>query len=114
VDPNPKNPKVLVASESEKKNSDSGPDTCYKIKIIPKNQGLNTHLKENKMYVFVCYSKTFFLFYRFRKTYERNESHYLENCYVKILVLESESENGKKILDPNPIKNISDQQHWHR
>jgi hypothetical protein len=46
-----------------------------------------------------------------RNTYERNESHSLENCQVKILDLESESGNGKKILDPNPKKMNSDPQH---
>jgi hypothetical protein len=34
----------------------------------------------------------------------------LENCLVKILALESE--NGRKILDPNPKKINSDPQHW--
>jgi hypothetical protein len=38
-------------------------------------------------------------------TCEHNESHSLENCHVKLIVLESESENGKKFLDPNPTKN---------
>jgi hypothetical protein len=46
------------------------------------------HLKENKMYVFSI-AKLYCLFYRFRNTYERNESHFLENCHAKILVLES-------------------------
>jgi arginine/ornithine N-succinyltransferase beta subunit len=59
--------------------------------------------------------KTFFLFYRFRNTYESNESHSLENARVKILVLESEStsesESCKKFLDPNPKKNLSGPQH---
>jgi hypothetical protein len=50
-------------------------------------------LKENKRYVFSI-AKLFFLFYRTRNTYERNESHSLENCHVKILVLEFE--NGNK------------------
>jgi hypothetical protein len=31
-----------------------------------------------------------------RNTYERNESHSLKNCHVKILVLEGESESGEK------------------
>jgi hypothetical protein len=48
-------------------------------------------------------------------TYERYESHSLENCHVKILVLESESENGKKFQDPNLSPNQkkmnSDPQH---
>jgi hypothetical protein len=32
-------------------------------------------------------AKLFFLSYRFRNTYERNESNSLKNCHVKILVL---------------------------
>jgi hypothetical protein len=52
-------------------------------------------------------SKLFFLFYRFRNTYEHIEGHSLENCYAKILVLESESEKGKQISgsESEPEKN---------
>jgi hypothetical protein len=56
------------------------------------------------MYVFSI-GHPFFLFYMFWNTCERNEIHSLENCHVKILGLESESENDKKCLDPNPKKN---------
>jgi hypothetical protein len=59
------------------------------------------------MYVFSI-AKLFLLFYRFRNTYECNESHSLENCQVKILVLESESENGRKFLNLNPRKMNAD------
>jgi hypothetical protein len=49
------------------------------------------------MYLCFFYGKTFFPdFYRFRNTCERSETHYLENCLVKILVLEFESKNGKQ------------------
>jgi hypothetical protein len=64
--------------------------------------------------------KTFFLFYMFRNTFERNESHSLENYLVQILVLESEyatkseSGNGKKKLDPNRKKINSYPQHCPR
>jgi hypothetical protein len=64
------------------------------------------------MYAFSI-AKLFFLYYRFRNTYERNESHSLENCHVKILVFESESEIWQnKFLGPNPKKKNSDSQHW--
>jgi hypothetical protein len=49
------------------------------------------------MYVFSV-AKLFFSVLQVRNTYERNESHSLENCHVKmpVLVLESKSENGTK------------------
>jgi hypothetical protein len=65
----------------------------------------------------VCffYSKTFFsVFYRFRNAYKRKEIHSLENCHVKILVLESKSENGKNIYGSESEKMNSDPEHWYR
>jgi hypothetical protein len=70
---------------------------CYEIKIIHKNHRLNTW-KRTKCLGFL--KQNFFSV--LQNTYERNESHALENCHVKILVLETESENGKNILDQNP------------
>jgi hypothetical protein len=67
--------------------------------------------------MFYCIAKLFFCFTGFgiNKRHERNESHTLENSKLsfKIVVLEFESENGKKFLDlnPNPKKMNSDQQH---
>jgi hypothetical protein len=84
VDPNPK------------KVPDSDPDTAIKlIKIIPNNQRLNTR-ERTKCFFF--YSKIFFSVLQVPEYIpcERNESHSLENCHVKILVLKSESENDKK------------------
>jgi hypothetical protein len=92
-----------------------------RIQILQKNKNTSEksevkHLKENKMHVFF-YRTFFLLFYRFRNTdtgtYERSESHSLENCHVKILVLESESENIKQISGSQfePEKISSDQQH---
>jgi hypothetical protein len=87
---------------NSKKSLDSDPDDAIKFcyKNNPEKSDVK-HLKENKMY-----SKPFFLFYRFRNTYERNESHSLEKCHVKILVFESESvsKNDKRFVDPNPIR----------
>jgi hypothetical protein len=60
-------------------------------------------LKENNKYVFSI--AIFFLFYRFRNTHERYESHSLETCNVKIFALgsetetEAESENDKQISE---------------
>jgi hypothetical protein len=50
----------------------------------------------------------FVMFCRFWNTYESNESHSLENCRVKVSVLESESvsESGKKISGSESEKKI--------
>jgi hypothetical protein len=95
VDPNPKVPvsRKFWPDPNPKKKFGFWSRHCYKLKIIPR---LNTWKRTKCMFFFIA--KLVFLFYKFRNAYERNESYRysLENCHVKILVLESESEKGKK------------------
>jgi hypothetical protein len=56
------------------KNADSGSTTLEKSEV--------TNFKVNKTYVFSM-AELFFLFYRFRNTYESNERQSSENKFIK-------------------------------
>jgi hypothetical protein len=85
-DPNPK----------KSSDSDSNPDNPIKWKYVRKIIGLALRREQNVPVPCFSIAKLFFWCYRFRNTYERNESHSVQKCHIKILVLQSESEKAKK------------------